>query len=233
MTSPVVSNFETFLGSWSNRQETLQHQLLSSISPQNVENTQHHQDLISQVLSHYEHYYEEKTIAARDDVFVFLHPPWLSSFERTLTWLGEFKPSVIFRIITNSLTDLTPEQSERIQQLKIETRIQERALTEAMARIQESLAAPPILGLTRRSARLIDGEVSDMEVAVEALKAAMLTVLESADALRGSVVIGLVEILSPVQAVRFLAAALEFQIQMRAWGRRSDAQRFAASNGLL
>ncbi|KAJ9166414.1 hypothetical protein P3X46_021176 [Hevea brasiliensis] len=153
------------------------------------------------------------------------NPPWFSSLEITLLWVGEFKPSVIFRLINNSLTDLTPEQRERIKQLKVEARREERALTETMERIQESLASPPILNLVRRYGRLIGGEVSEIEAAVDMLKTALLAVMESADALRGSTVANVVEVLSPTEAVRFFAAAAEFQLRMRRLGQHKDAER--------
>lgn len=184
MTSPN-GNFETFFNTWMNHQESLFQQLLVAIAPENAQNTELHKSLIAQIQSHYKLYYMEKMNATRDDAFVFLNPPWFSSFERTLLWLGEFKPSMIFKLIDRYLVDLTPDQRQRIEQVKYEARRQERALTETMAKIQESLASPPILNLARRHGRLIDGEVSEMEAAVEMLKMDMIAVMESADALRG------------------------------------------------
>ncbi|EEF52193.1 Transcription factor HBP-1b, putative [Ricinus communis] len=183
-----------------------------------LENTEQHKHLIAQLLSHYKCYYEEKSNAAREDVFLFMNPPWLSSFERTLLWLGGFKPLVMFRLINNSVTDLTPEQSERIEQVRFETRIEERALTETMASVQESLASPLILNLSRRFRQMIDGEVSEMEAALEGLKTAMFALSENADALRRSTAVNLLEVLSPAQAVRFLATALKFQLQVMRQG---------------
>ncbi|XP_065880382.1 protein ZW2-like [Euphorbia lathyris] len=224
-------NYETF-SNWLNRQKTLLQQLLHAISPENPYNTaQQHSNLIDLVLSHYTLYYQEKGIAAREDPFLFLNPPWLTSFERTLLWLGDFKPSIIFRLVNSSVTDLTAEQSERIEQLKAVTRREERQLTERMAGIQESLASAPIYSLARRSHRLIDGEISWMEEAVEALKAAMLAILENADVLRRSTAANVVEILSPIQAIRFLAAGVNFQLEIRRWGQQRDWERASTSNG--
>ncbi|XWS24032.1 hypothetical protein CRYUN_Cryun28dG0066400 [Craigia yunnanensis] len=175
--------------------------------------------------SHYEQYLEEKSRAEKEEVFLFYSPPWLSSFEKTLLWVGGFKPFLLFKLLANSVTELTPEQEETIERVKYENRREERELTEAMATIQESVAIPPLLNLARRFGRLNDGEALELESAMETLKGRMLRTLERADKLRGSTARKVIEILSPVQTVKFLAASAEFQLKVRNWGLQKDQQR--------
>ncbi|XP_040367460.1 uncharacterized protein LOC112178235 [Rosa chinensis] len=89
-------------------------------------------------------------------------------------------------MVETSVQDLKPDQA--------------RELEEKMARIQESVAAPPILETARRVGRLMDGKISTLDEAMEALKAKMLRLTESADGLRGSTARKVVEVLSPSQS---------------------------------
>lgn len=57
-----------------------------------------------------------------------------------------------------------------------------------------------MLALARRVGRLMDGEISSLDSAIEALKTAMLQVIEGADSLRKSTVSKVVEILSPIRS---------------------------------
>lgn len=139
-----------------------------------------------------------------------------------MLWLAGFKPTLILRMVESAVEDLKPEQATELDRLKLETRRSERELSETMARIQESVAAPPVLPTARRVGRLMDGQISTLDEAMEELKAAMLRLIESADGLRGSTVRKVVEVLSPSQTVKVLAAVAEFQLRIRSWGLQRD-----------
>ena len=49
-------------------------------------------------LTHYQHYYEEKSRLAQYDIFVLFSPPWFSALERTFLWIAGFKPRLAFRV---------------------------------------------------------------------------------------------------------------------------------------
>ncbi|KAK8692427.1 hypothetical protein V6N13_075886 [Hibiscus sabdariffa] len=106
-----------------------------------------------------------------------------------------------------------------------ETRREERELTQDSATIQESLAALPLLKLVRRYGGRIDGELSELESAMENMKVEMLRALERADKLRRTTVRKLLQALSPVQTVKFLAASAEFQLTVRKWGMQKGQER--------
>ncbi|KAK3231140.1 hypothetical protein Dsin_003021 [Dipteronia sinensis] len=142
-------NFETFINGWLIRQQNLHDQLLQALNyPENIDHNdegKQYQALIDQVLCHYQQYYEEKSIAARKDVLVFFSPPWFTAFERSFFWVGGFKPTFVFKLLDDSsVEDLTEEQEREVQQIKSETRREERALDDKMARIQKTLASPPL-----------------------------------------------------------------------------------------
>ncbi|OWM70742.1 protein DOG1-like 4 [Punica granatum] len=231
MAQPIHSaaaHFTTFFGHWLDHHQALLDQLLP-LAASNGLTTDHnsHQlaSAIGQVLLHYQHYFDEASKLAREDIFLLLSAPWLSPLERTFLWNGGFKPTLVFSLIDGR--DLTAEQVRDIEQLRAEAKRKERELGEAMAGVQESVAAPPLQGLLRlraRGARALDGEEPDLEMAVEGLRAAMRGVLEGADALRGATVRGLMEVLRPDQTVRFLVAAAEFQLRVRRWGLEGNSK---------
>ncbi|KAF3446528.1 hypothetical protein FNV43_RR12621 [Rhamnella rubrinervis] len=212
--------FQIFFDGWLQRQQSFLDQLLLvSACPDSHEKVERQRTLVDQVLSHYQEYYEEKARTAWEDVFTVFSAPWLSPFERTFLWIGGFKPLFVLRLVSNVVGgDLTSDQSRVIERLKQETSQAERELNEMIAKVQESVAAPPLLASARRLGRLMDGRISNLEEAIETLKNAMLRVLESADELRWSMVRKVIEVLSPDQTVKFLVAAAEFQLRMRRWG---------------
>lgn len=181
--------------------------------------------LIKQVLAHYQLYHEEISKAVSEDVFRTFSAPWLTSYERTLLWISGFKPSIVFRLVDSAVKDLTPAQAASLEELKADVKRKERDLTEAMASLQETVAAPPLVGLARRAGRLVDGEICEMKNAIEELKIGMLGVFYSADLLRGSTMKRVMEILKTDQTLRPLAAATEFQQRIRRWGIQRDSQR--------
>ncbi|XP_027120294.2 protein RESPONSE TO ABA AND SALT 1-like [Coffea arabica] len=223
----MAQAFPAFYEGWMMNHQNLLEKLLSFSSLDALADDKNDkcQDLLAEVLAHYQQYYEEKTRAVNKNVFLMLSPPWLSSYERALLWISDFIPTTLFPLIDNSLgEDLADEQRERIQVIRAETRRLEKEVEQAMAAVQESIAAPPIFDLLRRHERTVDGEISELDAAMDKFKENMMRVIENADALRGSTVTKLVEILCPVQAIKFLAGAFQFTLRVRRWGSQRDAQ---------
>ncbi|KAH7843091.1 hypothetical protein Vadar_012503 [Vaccinium darrowii] len=227
----AVAAFESFFQGWLVRQEHYLDELLSSQQNSHESHDSDLTELISRVLSHYQHYYEEKSKLANCDVFLVFSPTWFTPFERTFFWIAGFKPALTFRLVNNAVTDLTDEQKRRLGVLVSETKAEERELGEELARIQESVAAPPIAELVRREGRggLRDGEVDDAGEVFEALRAAMEGVVGRADLLRTRTAEKVVEVLSPVQNVRFLTAATQLQQRIRVWGLQKEEGRRGSS----
>lgn len=105
------------------------------------------------------------------------------------------------------------EQERGVQQVKEETRIEERpgALTDnGESSRKRGIGAIHEFG--RRSANLVDGEVSEAEAAMKELQKGMLVVLEADDALRGTAAWKVLQILRPIQTVKFLEAVAQFHL---------------------
>ncbi|KAL2242177.1 UNVERIFIED_CONTAM: Protein ZW2 [Sesamum indicum] len=214
------SSFTSFFERWLSRQEAFLRQL------ETLHRHRECSEIIPQVFSHYQELYREKSRAAHADVFLLLSAPWLTSFERSMLWISGFRPSILFPILVNSVGgELSAEQRQRIEAVKAETRRKEREITQAMARVQETVAEQPLYSLMRKFGKLVDGEVTEFDTSMDRLKAAMLVVVENADALQGWTAVEVVEILSPVQGVKFLAAVARFQLQSRRWGVEKDSER--------
>ncbi|KAL8226312.1 hypothetical protein R6Q57_016144 [Mikania cordata] len=209
-------SFGEFFESWVDQHRTYLERLL-------LAHAEESEPLVQQVLGHYQEYYDEKSRAAESDVLLMFSPPCFSSYERTLLWVAGFKPSMTFGLVKESVgEDLNEEQRERIAVVREETRRAEREIEQAMASVQESVAAPTMCRLVKRVESLVDGEASDMENAIERLKGALRAVIRDTDGLRQRTGLRVLEVLSPVQKVRFLAGASRFWLQSRRLGMERD-----------
>ncbi|KAL7597047.1 hypothetical protein Lser_V15G31080 [Lactuca serriola] len=220
----VRESFAEYFEDWEVQHRSYLDKLVA-IATQNETEEDSVRHLVDQVLCHYQEYYDEKSKAADSDVFLMFSPPWFSSFERTLLWATGFRPSMAFRLIRESVGgELSEEQNERIAVVREKTRRLEREISEALASVQESVAAQPFSDLVKREARLVDGEASEMEDAFGDLKAAMLAVMRDADCLRQHTAGEVLEVLTPAQKVRFLAGTSQFWLQSRRLGMERDKQ---------
>lgn len=220
----ATSNFATFFEGWLRRQEDFLRELETLLSPvDGFDRNQECSDIIPRVIAHYRELYREKAAAVEEDVFNSISPPWMSAFERSLLWVSGFRPSILFPIIDSSVAaELTPGQKQRIEEVKAESRRREREITQAMARVQETVAEQPVYSLIRKVGSLEDGDIPKLHAAVEALKKAMRAVVVNADELQGWTVAEVVEVLTPVQGVKFFAAVARFQLRARRWGVERD-----------
>nr|KYP37440.1 Transcription factor HBP-1b(c38) [Cajanus cajan] len=102
----LVSSLESFEGfheGWVRRQEKLLPRLLSA------ESEEQQKSVIEQVLCDYQQFLEEKARLANADVFLLFSAPWLSAYERALLWIGDYKASLIVRLLEGSVEGLTGE----------------------------------------------------------------------------------------------------------------------------
>ncbi|XP_041027079.1 protein ZW2-like [Juglans microcarpa x Juglans regia] len=219
-----TASFEAFLEGWLVRQEHYLDELLSARQHCHEIRDEDLKDLVCRILAHYQEYYEEKSMVAQMDVFLVFSPTWFTSFERTFLWIAGFKPGLAFRLISNSVDDLSEDQHQRMNRLMEETKVEERALNHELAKIQERVAAPPLLEILRRGRRSIDGEIREEDNVFAAWRSALDSVVANADALRTNTAVKVVEILSPAQSVRFLAAVSELQLRIRSWGLQREAE---------
>lgn len=197
------------------RQEHYLEELRSVLRDSNEFEVDQLRDLINRVFIHYQEYYEEKSRIANHDVLLVFCPPWYSAFERSFFWVAGVKPGLAFRIIRSSVDDLSQEQVDKIAILKAETRAEEKEIGDELARIQETVAAPPIVEVMKKFAV---EEFTDGDEAMDAFKVELEVVLANADMLRTRTAERVVEVLAPLQSIKFLAALTEFQMKLRTWG---------------
>ncbi|CAN0846695.1 Protein ZW2 [Linum grandiflorum] len=208
--------FSAFFQGWLVRQEHYLDELLTV--KENIHRTRPDdlRDLVNRVLTHYQHYYEEKSRLAQSDIFLLFSPPWFSALERTFLWIAGFKPGLAFRVLGDSVHDLTDEQQRSIRRLKEETRMEERLLNDEMARIHESVGAPPVCGWGRK--RGTAGEEETVTTADREIRSALELLVGNADTLRTNTVVRIGQILSPTQNVEFVTAGTRLQLTVRELG---------------
>ncbi|KAG6406837.1 hypothetical protein SASPL_134448 [Salvia splendens] len=142
-----MAKFSTFYEGWLSSQEDFLRRLESLLIPVNgFDRDRECREIIPRVIEHYREFYREKAAAVEEDVFVSISPPWMSSFERSLLWITGFRPSILFPIMEGALAEeeLAAGQRRRIEEVKAESRRREREITQAMARVQETMAEQPV-----------------------------------------------------------------------------------------
>lgn len=225
MTDAEVASFEAFLQGWMVRQRDYLDELLSAQQHHDELQDDDMRQLINRVLDHYGKYYEEKSSIAHHNILLAFSPPWFSSLERAFFLVGGFKPGMAIEIVNTCLEDLSEEQRERLSMLKQETKVKERDLNDELAKLHESVAAPPLVDMARshgraclnRSFMVEEGSVSSN------FRGTLENLVANADDLRTSTALKIVQILRPVQSITFLVAVAEFQIRIRSLGLDKDA----------
>ncbi|KAM2045696.1 hypothetical protein ACFX1T_009860 [Malus domestica] len=219
------NTFEAFYEGWLVRQEHFLDELLSAQQTIDEARDEDLRDLVSQVLFHYQQYYDEKSRLGQRDVLLVFSPTWYTSYERSLLWIAGYKPGIVFRLVTESVPDLSDQQRVRMAQMREATRVEERALNDKLAKIHKSVAAPPFMDAVRRYGRAGHGEMVEDDAVMKSLKSALETVVENANLLRTTMATKLVDLLSSGQAVRFLTAVMQFQLKIRSLGLERDAEK--------
>ncbi|CAI9768387.1 unnamed protein product [Fraxinus pennsylvanica] len=222
-----AGSFEAFFDGWIVRHENFVDELLRAPQTYDESTEDAIRGLISRVLTHFQEYYQEKSSMIQRDVFLVFSPPWFTALERTFFWIAGFRPDLAFCLAMRSVNDLTEDQTQRLQMLRHVTEMEEEELAEELASIQESVAAPPMEELAKQVGRRVvnGGGIRDLDAMPNALRSKMENLLTDADSLRIRIVQEVVEILSPAQNVRFLAAAIQLQLRIRELGRQREAQR--------
>lgn len=229
MTDANVASFEAFLQNWMVHQRGNLDELLSAQQHRQELEDDDRRGLINRVLCHYGQYYEEKSKVAQNNILLVFSPPWFSSLERTFLWVAGFKPGMAFEIVNTSLeNDLSEEQKHRLSQLQQETKLKERELNDKLAKVHESVAAPPLVEMARSHGRVCLGrslmETEEIGAVPSSFRVELVNLVASADGLRRNTTLKVLQVLRPAQAVTFFAAVAELQLRVRAWGLEKDAQ---------
>lgn len=195
--------------------------------------------LIDKIMSHFEDYTRQRQLMARADVSPYFAPTWCTSLERSVLWIGGCRPSSYIRLIyalcgleiesqlteflhgveLGSLALLSARQLAAVDELQRKTIREERSLSTRQASLQEDLLDNPIASIVMAAG---GGGGGSAEAALDKHGRAMAEVLEEADRLRLGTVREVVRILTPRQAVDFLAAGKKLRLCMQEWGKKRD-----------
>lgn len=243
MKTKVEESFSEFYEKWMCQLEQhLQNlQKVSKLDPEDQSQTDPlRAALVSAVTAHYKNYYIAKWAAAHEDVVAFFCPVWLSPLENAYSWITDWKPSTAFQLIESlrrgrravggsySLGDLTDEQARKIERLRAKIKMEEEKVEREMERQQMAMADRKMVELARLASRIRNGETTYqmeglVDVALKGLMSGLERVMKAGDCVRLKTLKVLLEILGPLQSVRFLAAMSALQIQIRQWGHKRTA----------
>ncbi|KAA8515096.1 hypothetical protein F0562_018117 [Nyssa sinensis] len=239
MKTQVEEKFSDFFQKWfCQLEENLQH--LLKVPREACHDQSNYEALVSKLTAHHKAYYTAKWAAAHDDVLAFFSPVWLSSLENAYLWVTGWKPSMMFRLVDSlrqtgvpgaSLAGLSEEQLKRIEELRVKIRLEEEKVEREMERQQVAMADPRMVELARLATRVKDGnsEVSQVDelvkVALKSLLAGLEREMKMADCVRLKTLKGVLDVLSPLQCVDFLAATSMHQIQLSKWGKKRENRR--------
>lgn len=239
MKTKVGQRFSEFFEKWvCQLDEYLQ--LLLRVSKESVNNVSEEelQGLVSKVTQHYKEYYTVKWALGHEDVLAFFCPIWVSPLENASSWITGWKPSMIFKLLDSirttrvegsSLAELTQEQLRKIEALRVKIKLEEEKVEREMERQQVAVADRKMVELAKLTSRIRNGECESVilvdgmvEVALKGLMAGLERVVKAADCVRLRTLKGVLDVLSPLECVDFLAGTSMIQIRLRQWGKRRD-----------
>lgn len=216
--------FESFFEGWLVRQEHYLDELQSVLGKhEESKDDEYLKELSARVFNHYQEYYDEKSRMSNHNVFLLFNPPWFTPFERSFFWIAGFKPDLAFKVAAAAAADLTAEQKQMIEKLKIEVRVAVKELNDELARVQESVAAHELMTVGGRAPS--GDEMGEINSVLDELQAELVTVISNADVLRTRTAERVAAVLNPVQSVKFLAAVTEMQVRIRTIGLEKEARK--------
>ncbi|KAL1822996.1 hypothetical protein ACET3Z_009774 [Daucus carota] len=223
--SAFYERWITQLGEYVDMLSQLSNQPFDSNNKSNVE------AVVEKVITHHKKYYSAKWAAAHQNALPFFRPRWLSPMEHGNLWFTGWKPFIAFGLLDtmrrnqvpglSTLKELSEEQLEKIEKLKIEIKIEERKVERDMERQQMVIAYEPSAQLAQLMAQVSDGEIAmaDIDGLVDSnmrsFAAGMEKVMKRADYARLKTLKFVLEILDLKQSVQFLAALTKWQTNMR------------------
>ncbi|XP_061342692.1 protein DOG1-like 4 [Gastrolobium bilobum] len=238
MKNPVVESFSEFYEKWVWKLEEILNQLLEVLSKKKTEiqviNEQELQKLVSRVTSHLKEYYTVKWASAHEDVLVFFSPTWLSPLENAYLWVTGWKPSTAFRLLESlkkaekeggKAFEMTEEQERKIEELRMKIRMEEEKVEREMERQQVAMADRKMVEMAKISSRgRNNGDVvaSSSQVALKGVFGGLEKVMKASDCVRLKTLKGVLDLLTPMQCVQFLAANIAMHLRLRQWGKNRD-----------
>ncbi|WOG97203.1 hypothetical protein DCAR_0416543 [Daucus carota subsp. sativus] len=240
-TNQSVSNFEDFYEKWTAQQKLhLDALVAASETPQSSQNPSYVCALVKSVVDHYEEYYRMKSHWAKQDVILMLSPTWTTPLEQAFCWIGGWRPTMAIHLLysksglqlqerivdvalglaTGDLADLNSSQIDQVDKLQRKTTMEEREISEKMAKQQGNVADSDMVELTHE----LDDDEEKVESILRRKEEGLEKVLERADDLRLRTLKGVINILTPSQSLHFLVAAAELHLRLHNWGKERETK---------
>ncbi|XP_060195547.1 protein DOG1-like 3 [Lycium barbarum] len=200
--------------------------------------------LIEKSIKHFQDYIDKRRHFAHNDVTAYLAPTWCTTLESSMLWISGCRPSSYIRLVyaisgkelesyisdylqgerSGNLCDFSTMQLNSVDELQKKTIRQENQLSNKLASLQEEVADQPIAIIANEVGNL-DEMCREAEKALDKHARCLVTLVEEADKLRMETLKELVmNILSPLQAVKFLIASKNLHLCINAWGKTRDQQ---------
>ncbi|KAK4725316.1 hypothetical protein R3W88_028095 [Solanum pinnatisectum] len=172
--------------------------------------------IVDNVIAHYDEVYRMKANAAKGNVEHLLSGMWKTPAERCFMWIGDFRPSLLLKLLGNQLEPLSEQQLLAIKNLQLSSYNGEDALSQGMQALEQSLVETLANGSPFTDG--IPGDVGNMGQMAKAME--KLRVLEGflvqADHLRRQALQQMYRILTTRQSARALLAINGYFSRLRA-----------------
>ncbi|KAI4297440.1 hypothetical protein L6164_037331 [Bauhinia variegata] len=226
----VEERFSNFYENWLSRLQRIFFELLQVTRTRNMEvaNDSRLLALVSIFTSHLSEFYFVKLDEAYINSLVFICPTWLTNFERSQLWISGFKPTtMVFRLLDSMRAPqaftlglsmppfiLTLEQQVKIEELRRRNLMDEENVDIEIDRILKSIDDRKIVDLVKISQHLSNNNINGVlaerleelvEFEVIGTMSEFASAIVDADCVRLRSVNEVLNVLSPMQCVQFLA----------------------------
>nr|WAW84968.1 TGA transcription factor protein [Solanum tuberosum] len=173
--------------------------------------------MVDSVIAHYDEVYRMKANAAKGNVEHLLSGMWKTPAERCSMWIGDFRPSLLLKLLVNQVEPLTEQQLIGIVNLQQSSQQAEDALSQDMEAWQQSLEVTLAYGslATEGSSGDAAYNISQMAMAMGIL-GTLEGFLRQADNLRQQTLQQMHRMLTTRQSARALLAISEYFSRLRA-----------------
>ncbi|KAL8241021.1 hypothetical protein R6Q59_014376 [Mikania micrantha] len=213
-----VPHIRTFYQAWVNRLDQYLQELIHQLRFPEQQDESKLEQLVSDVMNHFNEYSLIKEQVMDQDVFVVISPPWITSYERTFLWLAGSKPTLTMHVLKKCGIEFSTEQTEKLEQLVAEIKEEEGGVNERLGRLEQQLVSPRILALARMGVREFNGMMNEADAVMDQLAEEMEVLVRCADRLREKTLTKVMDMLTTAQTVRFVAGIVQVQLRIRRWG---------------
>lgn len=214
---PQHETFQDFVEKWTAQLRNFDAELVAATRDASADHT----GLIKRVIDHYEEYFQVKSYWIKQDVLQLFYPTWASPLERSLSWMAGWRPMLaihlLFTLAGFQLDDLVKEHGLNVPtDLLALSPVQVAMVGELHQRVVEE---EKVISEEKDSVESVERVFDFSDQKEEGFQ----RVVRHADELRMSTLKEIVKIVTPSQGVKFLVAAVEFQLGLDDWNRRIEA----------